>query len=83
MDDHLNKLKRVFIRLRDAGIQVNACKLLFCVTRAVTHCAVYGTVGLFARLETVLRSTVLRLMDLGRRSHCMAVHACIGCLEHY
>ena len=30
LDDHLNKLRRVFIRLQDAGLKVNACKLSFC-----------------------------------------------------
>eukprot|EP00804_Cyclotella_cryptica_P004887 CCRYP_004939-RA/>CCRYP_004939-RA protein AED:0.40 eAED:0.34 QI:0/0/0/1/1/1/2/0/530 len=30
LEDHLNKLRRVFIRLRDAGLTVNACKLSFC-----------------------------------------------------
>ena len=32
LDDHLNKLKRVFIRLRDAGLKVNARKSSFCAT---------------------------------------------------
>jgi hypothetical protein len=32
LDDHLSKLKRVLIRLRDAQLKVNACKLLFCAT---------------------------------------------------
>jgi hypothetical protein len=30
LDDHLNKLKRVFIRLRDAGLKDNARKSSFC-----------------------------------------------------
>ena len=32
LDDHLNKLKRVFIRLRDAGQKFNARKSSFCAT---------------------------------------------------
>jgi hypothetical protein len=31
-DDHLSKLKRVFIRLQDARLKVNARKSLFCAT---------------------------------------------------
>jgi hypothetical protein len=31
LDDHLDKLKQVFIRLRDAGLKVNATKAIFCV----------------------------------------------------
>eukprot|EP00804_Cyclotella_cryptica_P029545 CCRYP_020582-RA/>CCRYP_020582-RA protein AED:0.42 eAED:0.38 QI:0/0/0/1/0/0/2/0/171 len=30
LEDHLHKLRRVFIRLRDAGLTVNALKLSFC-----------------------------------------------------
>ncbi len=30
LDDHLNKLEAVFIRLRDAGLKVNAAKSFFC-----------------------------------------------------
>jgi len=30
LDDHLAKLRRVLIRLRDTGLKVNACKLFFC-----------------------------------------------------
>ncbi len=30
LDDHLDKLKQVFIRLRDAGLKVNVAKLFFC-----------------------------------------------------
>jgi hypothetical protein len=30
LDDHLNKLEAVFIRLQDAGLKVNAAKLFFC-----------------------------------------------------
>jgi hypothetical protein len=32
LDDHLSKLKRVFIRLRDAQLKVNARKSWFCAT---------------------------------------------------
>jgi hypothetical protein len=32
LDDHLSKLKRVFIRLQDAQLKVNAHKLSFCTT---------------------------------------------------
>ena len=32
LDDHLNKLKRVLIRLQDTRLKVNACKSLFCAT---------------------------------------------------
>ena len=32
LNDHLSKLKRVFIRLRDALLNVNACKSSFCAT---------------------------------------------------
>ena len=32
LDDHLNKLRRVLIRLRDAGLKVNASKSSFCAT---------------------------------------------------
>ncbi len=31
LDDHLDKLKQVFIRLRDAGLKINATKSVFCV----------------------------------------------------
>jgi hypothetical protein len=31
LDDHLGKLKWVFIRLRDAGLKVNVTKSIFCV----------------------------------------------------
>ncbi len=31
LDDHLNKLKQVFVQLRDAGLKINAAKLFFCV----------------------------------------------------
>ena len=31
LDDHLDKLKQVFIRLRDAGLKVNSTKSVFCV----------------------------------------------------
>jgi hypothetical protein len=30
-DDHLDKLEQVFIRLRNAGLKVNAAKLFFCM----------------------------------------------------
>ncbi len=30
LDDHLDKLKQVFIRLRDAGLKINATKSVFC-----------------------------------------------------
>jgi hypothetical protein len=30
LDDHLNKLEAVFIRLQDAGLKVNAAKSFFC-----------------------------------------------------
>ncbi len=30
LDDHLAKLRMVFIRLQDAGLKVNARKLFFC-----------------------------------------------------
>jgi hypothetical protein len=30
LDDHLDKLKQVFIRLHDAGLKINAAKLFFC-----------------------------------------------------
>jgi hypothetical protein len=30
LDDHLDKLKQVFIRLRDAGQKINAPKFVFC-----------------------------------------------------
>ncbi len=30
LDDHLDKLKQVFIRLRDAGLKVNATRSVFC-----------------------------------------------------
>jgi hypothetical protein len=33
LDDHLDKLKQVFIRLRDAGLKVNATKSIFCAQR--------------------------------------------------
>jgi hypothetical protein len=29
LDDHLDKLKQVFIRLRDAGLKINAAKSIF------------------------------------------------------
>ena len=30
LDDHLEKLKQVFIRLRNAGLKINATKSVFC-----------------------------------------------------
>jgi hypothetical protein len=30
LDDHLDKLKQVFIRLHDAGLKINATKSIFC-----------------------------------------------------
>jgi hypothetical protein len=30
LDDHLDKLKQVFIRLRDAGLKINATKSVCC-----------------------------------------------------
>jgi hypothetical protein len=30
LDDHLDKLKEVFIQLRNAGLKVNATKSIFC-----------------------------------------------------
>jgi hypothetical protein len=30
LDDHQNKLKQIFIRLRDAGLKINATKSVFC-----------------------------------------------------
>jgi hypothetical protein len=30
LDDHLDKLKQVFIRLREAGLEMNATKFVFC-----------------------------------------------------
>jgi hypothetical protein len=30
LDDHLHKLKQVFMRLRDAGLKINATKSIFC-----------------------------------------------------
>jgi hypothetical protein len=30
LDDHIDKLKQVFIRLRDAGLKINATKSIFC-----------------------------------------------------
>jgi hypothetical protein len=30
LDDHLDKLKQVFIRLRNAGLKINATKSVFC-----------------------------------------------------
>jgi hypothetical protein len=32
-DDHLEKHEQVFIRLRDAGLKVNAAKLFFCAQK--------------------------------------------------
>ena len=32
LDDHLSKLRKVLIRLRHAGLKVNAAKCSFCVT---------------------------------------------------
>jgi hypothetical protein len=32
LDDHLNKLRQVLIKLQDAGLKVNACKCHFCAT---------------------------------------------------
>jgi hypothetical protein len=32
LDDHLVKLEAVFIRLRDAGLKVNAAKSFFCTS---------------------------------------------------
>jgi hypothetical protein len=43
LDDHLSKLKRVFIRLRDAPIKVNACKSSFCATESEYLGYVYQT----------------------------------------
>ena len=34
LDNKLSKLKRVFMRLQDAGLKVNACKSSFCATEA-------------------------------------------------
>ncbi len=34
LDDHLDKLKQVFIWLRDAGLKINATKSVFCVQEA-------------------------------------------------
>ncbi len=31
LDDHLDKLKQVFIRLLDAGLKINATKSVYCV----------------------------------------------------
>jgi len=31
LDDHLDKLKQVFIQLPDAGLKINATKSIFCV----------------------------------------------------
>jgi hypothetical protein len=31
LDDHLDKLKQVFIQLRNAGLKINATKSVFCV----------------------------------------------------
>ncbi len=31
LNDHLDKLKKVFIQLRDAGLNINATKSVFCV----------------------------------------------------
>jgi hypothetical protein len=33
LDDHLDKLKQVFIQLRDAGLKINAAKLFFCAQK--------------------------------------------------
>ncbi len=33
LDNHLQKLREVLTRLRDAGLKVNACKLKFCSTK--------------------------------------------------
>ncbi len=30
LDDHLGKLRQVFIRLHDAGLKINATKSIFC-----------------------------------------------------
>jgi hypothetical protein len=30
LDDHLDKLKQIFIQLHDAGLEINASKLFFC-----------------------------------------------------
>jgi hypothetical protein len=30
LDDHLDKLKQVFIQLHSAGLKINAAKLFFC-----------------------------------------------------
>ncbi len=38
-DDHLGKLEQVFIRLRDAGLKINAAKLFFCAQE--TECLEY------------------------------------------
>ncbi len=34
LNDHLDKLKQVFIRLRDAGLKINATKSIFCAQEA-------------------------------------------------
>jgi hypothetical protein len=33
LDDHLDKLKQVFIRLRNAGLKINATKSVFCAQK--------------------------------------------------
>ncbi len=34
LDDHLDKLKQVFIKLRYAGLKINATKSVFCAQEA-------------------------------------------------
>jgi hypothetical protein len=61
LDDHLSKLRKVLIRLRHAGLTVNAAKCSFCATETVYLDYVLAREGIKPQPKKVQAILVLTL----------------------
>jgi hypothetical protein len=61
LDDHLDKLKQVFIRLRDAGLKINATKSVFCAQETEYLGYILTRGGIKPQLKKVQAILVLNL----------------------
>ncbi len=78
LDDHLSKLKRVFIRLRDAWLKVNACKSLFCAMETESLGYVLSWDGIKPQKKKV--QAILALMP---PSSVKELHRFLGMVQYY
>ena len=69
LDDHLSKLRKVLIRLRRAGLKVNAAKCFFCATETEYLGYVLTREGIKPQPNTVEAILVLSLPQNVRKLH--------------